>query len=505
MISIFNFKEFNILYKPCQRNNQMKIITFLCILSGSILLSSCNKDLNVVQKSQITSNSMWTSESDANAAMYGMYNKFRSAFSTGYIYWGEYRDGLWGEGLASQSDRDNAYLNRLSSSHAYSNWADLYTTINDCNLILKYTPGIAFSNEANKNKVLANAYFVRSFCYFWIARIWGDAPLLLNGFESDKQDDLYPTRQPSSEIFAQVAKDFNEALAKMPMSVTDRNLASKASINMLKADYYLWMSKVRNGGPAALQNAKDALAEVKSSSNYLLLSDYSNVFKNKLNQEIIFAWSYVKDEFTGGYPADYLVPSQYTSVATIENPVKVGSHQQWCFYTQAYKDFLLSETIDTRTIVSFDTFYDAPKKQTFQWINKFAGTWESGTRIFNSDIVVYRYADVVLFNAEIENALGNTGIAITELNKIAKRAYGVDNYYPSTLSANEVNNKILDERMKEFTAEGKIWWDFVRFGVAFIKVPSLVGRETEQNILLWPVNAASINGNPNIIQTPGYL
>jgi len=480
----------------------MKTFIFILIL---VSLFSCQDDLDVVQKSQITANSMWSSESDATAAMYGMYTQFRSAFSSGYIYWGEYRDGLWGEGLTSQSERDNTYLNRLSSSHTYSNWADIYTTINNCNLILKYTPGIEFNSEENKNKVLANAYFVRAFCYYWIGRIWGDAPLLLSGFESDNQEDLYPSRQPASDIFAQVASDIDEALKKMPANVTDRNMASKASINLLKADYCLWMAKVRDGGTPSLQNAKSALDEVLSDANYQLLSDYETVFRDELNQEIIFAWSYVKDEYTGGYPADYLVPSQYTSVETIENPVKVGSHQQWCFYTQAYKDFLSSDDRDSRTIVSFETFYDAPKKQTFQWINKYSGTWESGTRIFDSDIVVYRYADVILFYAELENALGNKDNAITQLNKIAKRAYGVENYYASSLSASEVNDKILNERMKEFAAEGKIWWDFVRFGVAFTRVPSLVGRENEENILLWPVNSSSINGNPNITQTPGFI
>jgi hypothetical protein len=448
---------------------------------------------------------MWTSESDATAAMYGMYNKFRSAFSTGYIYWGEYRDGLWGPGIATQSDRDNTYLNRLSSSHQYSNWENLYTTINDCNLILKYTPEIAFPSQTNKNKVLANAHFARAFCYYWIGRIWGDAPLLLSGFESDNQEDLYPVRKPASDIFAQVGKDIDEALAKMPVGISDRNLASKASINLLKIDYQLWMYKVRNGGAASLQSAKTAVAEVSSNSAYLLLTDFSNVFRSELNQEIIFAWSYVKDEFTGGYPADFLVPSQYTSVATIENPVKVGSHQQWCFFTKSYKDFLSSELSDKRTIVSYQTFYDAPKKSIVQWINKYSGAWESGTRIFSSDIIVYRYADLILFNAEIELELGNKNVAITELNKIAKRAYGLDNYYPTTLSTAEVKDKIVDERMKEFAAEGKIWWDFVRFGVAFKKVPSLVGRESEQNVLLWPVNAESINGNPNIKQTPGFF
>lgn len=476
-----------------------------CFLVGGLLFSSCHDDLLVTQKSEITANSMWTSENDVTAAMYGMYNQFRLAFNQGYMYWGEYRTGLWGDGLASQSDRDNTYLNRISSSHAYSNWKELYTTINDCNLILKYTPGIEFQNEDTRNQVLANALFVRAFCYYWIARIWGDAPLLLNGFESGNQEDLYPGRQPVADILGQVASDLDEGLAKMPESVNDRNLASKGAIQMLMTDYYLWMAKVMNGGAAALQKAKTALAGVRADADYQLQNDYASVFQNELNSEIIFAWSYVKDEYTGGYPADYLVPSQYTSAATIENPVKVGSHQQWCFYTEDYKAFLSSDLRDSRTAVSFEAFYDAPKAQTFQWINKFDGTWENGTRIFDADVIVYRYADVLLFNAEIENALGAKGTAIAELNKLAKRAYGVDNYYPETLSAAEVDSKILDERMKEFAAEGKTWWDFIRFGVVFTKVPGLTGREDEQNVLLWSVNSASINGNPNIKQTPGLL
>jgi len=483
----------------------MKRRVFIYLFLVSALFSACHDDLDVAQKSEITSISMWTSESDATASVYGMYNKFRSTFSVGYVYWGEYRTGLWGEGLASQAERDATYLNRLNSSHTYSNWASLYTTINNCNLILKYTPGIKFVSESNKNKVLANAYFVRAFCYYWIARIWGDAPILLNGFESDKQDDLYPVRDPADKVYAQVAADIDAALNSMPSSTTDRNLASMASINMLKADYYLWMAKTRNGGATALQTAKTAVTEVLSSPSYGLLEDYASVFSSELNHEIIFAWSYVKDEYTGGYPLDYLVPAQYTSKETIENPVKVGSHQQWCFYSPAYKNFLSSDPLDTRTIVSFQTFFDEPKNETFQWINKFAGTWENSTRIFDSDIIVYRYADAILFNAEIENALGNTSTAIAELNKIAERAYGVKEYYPLTLTAGEVNSKILDERMKEFAAEGKLWWDFIRLGEVFTRVPSLVGRENETNILLWPVNEASINSNPNILQTPGYI
>src|SRR5690606_5995459 len=114
-------------------------------------------------------------------------------------------------------------------------------TINDCNLILKYVPDISFVNEADKNQVLANALFVRAFCYYWIGRVWGDAPVLLNGFESGQQDDLYPSRDPADKVFAQVRIDLEAANSLMPEGVTDRDMASKAAINLLQADYYLWM------------------------------------------------------------------------------------------------------------------------------------------------------------------------------------------------------------------------------------------------------------------------
>ena len=481
-----------------------KINFLICLMLASCAFQGCHKKLDVNLESAITANSMWQSESDAVAAMYGTFNKFRSSFSTSYIFWGEYRSGLWGSGLATNATYSDAFSNELTRSHTHANWANLYTTINDCNLILKYTPNISFASETEKNRVLANALFIRAFCYYWIGRVWGDAPVLLNGFESGKQDDLYPSRDPASHVFEQVGIDLEQASLLMPNTPPVRNLASKAAINMLRADYYLWMAKVRNGGNTALDAAKLAVDAVLLDARYGLMDNFGDVFKSELNKEIIFAWSYIRDEYTDGYPVDFLVPSQYISTQYIENPIKVGSHQQWIFLTNDYKNFLSTDNRDTRTTVSFETFYDQPKNSTFQWINKFAGHWENQTRIFDSDIIVYRYADALLLSAEIENALGNHPVAVDKLNEVAKRAYGVDDFYSDSLLPNEIDQEILNERMKEFVAEGKIWWDLIRFGVVFDKVPSLAGKESKINILLWPVHNNSINTNPNITPTEGY-
>ena len=64
----------------------------------------------------------------------------------------------------------------------------------------------------------------------------------------------------------------------MPASVSDRNLASSGAINMLKADYYLWMDKVRNAGEVALDNANTAVQAVLNNSNYSLEENFNNIF-----------------------------------------------------------------------------------------------------------------------------------------------------------------------------------------------------------------------------------
>lgn len=468
-----------------------------------MLLSACNGDLDIINNSAVSSNSMWQEEGDATAAMYGLYNKFRSSFSEGYMYWGEYRTGLWGDGLTGQTSRDQVYQNQIPTNHTFADWTNLYTTINNANLILKHAQNIHFKTEESKNEVLANAYFVRAFCYYWIGRIWGDAPLLLDGFESDNQEGLFPTRNSADDIFKQVGEDINKALTLIPQNI-NKNIASKASISILKADYDLWMYKVRKGGDSYLRDAADKINYVLSNSSYALESNYADVFNDNSGKEIIFEWSYIQDEFTSGYTNDYLVPSQYVSSEYINSPVQTGSHQQWCFYTQEYKTFLTSIPTDQRIKESFETFYDSSKNQTFQWINKFKGHWVNNTRVFDSDVIVYRYADAILMDAEIKLAENNITGAIEALNKIAKRAYGQDNYYATTISAAEVKDAIITERKKEFCAEGKLWWDFIRLDVAFSENSYLRGRENEKNVLLWPISQNSINKNPTLKQTIGY-
>ena len=109
----------------------------------------------------------------------------------------------------------------------------------------------------------------------------------------------------------------------------------------------------------------------------------------------------------------------------------------------------------------------------------------------------------IFLKAEVENALGNTDAALQNLNVVAKRAYGVDNYYTAR-TQDAIDNAIISEILKEFVAESKAWWAYLRFNKEFELIETLKGREGEKNVTLWPIAPACLNTNPNITQTEGY-
>ena len=495
-----------------------KTILYILLIGALISQTSCFDKLDISQESQVSSIDMWVSQEDAQAAVYGMFYQFRTAFSTNIAYWGDYRTGVYSTSQALAGDILDANDNVIDANNSAAKWDGLYKLINISNLILRHTPDIAFSKQTEKDKVMANAYFVRAFAYYWVARIWGDAPLLLDGFESDEGNKLFPEKSSADLIFAQIAKDIDLAVQLIPASAIDKTIATPAAVNMLKADFYMWMAKVRTTDSTLkttyFAKVQDALNQVLSNSNYSLAPTYSQLFdasnKNATN-EIIFPIRLVKDEFEGGFAKNYLLSvnavaakdKQYVGDGSNKTIVvgTEGSLAQRVLLTTAHSAFLFKVTTDQRAQATYPT---VTYSKTYKWINKYIGSWVSSTRIFDSDIIVYRLADAILFQAELYNATGQKDKAISSLNQIAKRAYGVDGYYKATLTASEVDNYIMDERMKEFTAECKLWWDLIRMNMVFTRVSSLKGRENVKNILLWPISYTALNSNPNLKQTEGY-
>ena len=120
----------------------------------------------------------------------------------------------------------------------------------------------------------------------------------------------------------------------------------------------------------------------------------------------------------------------------------------------------------------------------------------SDGRMPDNDIVLYRYADVMLMKAEAKVRNGESGY--DELNAVRNRV-GMPSL-PATL------DNILNERLLELVWEGWRRQDMIRFGIYNkqydIHIPSEADKKGYTTVFPIPGKARELN--PNLEQNPGY-
>jgi hypothetical protein len=117
-----------------------------------------------------------------------------------------------------------------------------------------------------------------------------------------------------------------------------------------------------------------------------------------------------------------------------------------------------------------------------------------GTLVDN-DIVLFRYADVLLMQAEAKVRLGQSGQA--EMDCIRERAKMPSR--PATL------DNIYDERLIELAWEGWRRNDMIRFGrYQSEALPNARVDESDGHTCLFPIPQYALDTNPNLKQNPGY-
>ena len=480
------------------------------------ILTSCSKTLETSPVSTVSSASFFKTENDVKAANYGLYILLRNETNFDSFALGELRGETVTSGLAGTGGYDRYYNNTLSAdiTTPQITWLNYYKIINEANLIIKYAPSASFVSNASRNDYLAQAYTMRAYVYFIMTRTWGDLPIRTDGLESYDYTAVQIAKSSQADVFALIKADINTAISLYSTNTiqTGRNLWSKPSANALKADIYLWTAKMMNGGTTDLNAALDACNAVQT-ADVSLLAAFSSIFDyaNKGNKEVLMAVNYIYTESIDNYFFNGYLPVT-TAYATTADPVakaavgQLGGNNIWSPSALVRNQFT---TDDQRRNATFIEIYNinavtGAKTLYGSVINKGAGTVVSGTRYFASDVVLYRYADVLLLKAEVKNALGQD--PSTEINLVRQRAYGTAYSSHIFVNGTKDNNDaaILQERLFELAYEGKRWFDLVRFGQAFNIVPSLQSKKGQTYLLLSPINNLTLSLEPKVIQNPGY-
>jgi hypothetical protein len=475
------------------------------VLACMLVSSGCDGILDVEPVSDITNANYWKTEGDVSGYLTGVYTAFRDAINT--TLYTEDRADVFVAGL--EGGTSNAWAQNLNEATA-PNWLDFYNLIHHCNLLLKYGKDIPFSNQKDKDRTMAETYFLRAYTYFILLRAWGKVPVVLEPMESSSS--LLPARAPEAEVMQQILADVNMAISLFPEAgFVNKSRASKPTALMLKADVLLWQVKVlKQGGNEALQDALSGLQELETLAGLSMITatSFSTIFatNNRNNSEVIFSLHLDKDEYTDGQYARQLKPRDiFVQSATNAGSIAAARNGARSQYAPGPKLQAMYSPADKRAQYSYIVAVGAGGNVIGVFDNKYRGTRESGEWYYDSDIIVYRLAELYLFEAEILAALGRTGEAIATMNKTRNRA-GIGDY-TGAVDQPSLEKEILDERCREFWLELKRWPDLVRFHSAgtiniYEEVPNLQGKSGFS--LYFPILSTQIALNPNLQQTDGY-
>lgn len=491
------------------------------ILLIALFVSTVSCDmLDIMQDNKLSVSNMWKTSVQVEGSTYGIYAALRSNFVQSQInvfYWGELRVGeyMWGpSSIFNVWVGREVIQNTMTANISSCGWSSLYSAIDQANAVLKYAPNQEIPmTDAKRSWAMGQAYFARAYAYFWAARLWGDVPLNLRPIESVDQPETYPVRAPKADVYAQIGSDIESALALAANLGSDKYLATKTAVLMLKAEYNLWMYTAQKGGDTYLDGAEDALEAIGISAS-LLCDDYGQIFDrmadnakpSKNSKEVVFAlFNDQTESKTGGYSWYFAFPEAYVAKGYQGNPVPIDE-TQWL----AYGDEFLEKLRDSRdnkgdTRVKYnlgDGDYGTDGGR-LTFCNKFIGDMSSGKMVLDADLIYYRAALAVMMDAELKYYRKDYAGALKSLNLIAKRAYGKADYYTDA-SQGAVLQALVDEYFLEFPAEGVIWWALIRLDKIWDYNSYLMEHKDNTNILLWPISKSARDKNSALTQTEGW-
>jgi len=467
------------------------LFSLVLILS---LFSGCKKLLDKRPDSSLTRNDFFRTESDANAALIGVYDALQACVSQFWL-WGESRGDL-----VASTDLTNGYpYFQLfdNTTLPMMKWDLPYQLITRANVVITDVPRIValdnnFSQEES-NAVVGQARYLRALAFFYLVRTFNEVPLVLEAPNSDDVN-YRPAKTSADNVLKQIEEDLAFAETSVPVSFGAnkeiRGRVTKGGVHALQADVYLWQAKYAEAAAAAKKVIDNtALYTLVESDNWF------NIFSVKNSTESIFEvqFDYTLNEVNG---------LLNTSGGYAVNRTLIG-------YFDGEQDLVRG---NNGTYSSNGQFW------------KYAGLNRELLRRPTQDpnFIVYRLPDVMLMRAEAlaHGSFEDKTEAIRLINVIRTRALLGLVDFDGNIGTAPIVDIILKERAMELGMEGKRWFDLLRIArnderpellVDLILSSRTVGerstirpRIVDSRAWFLPIHLDELNANPNLVQNPYY-
>lgn len=496
----------------------MKKINISILLVSIFVFFSCSDFLDTEDLTQKNSSNFPKTPEDVYSSLLSAYAAIGEIkdpyWQTFFLLAETMSDDRFGGG--STVDRMILAVNeyKKSQDNMYSGiWSKYYRGIYRTHFVLESIDKVVWENETQKNKILGQAHFLRAYMYFDLCRLFGTVPLVLS-----TQVESIPKASPE-ELYGCIFSDLKKAIELLPpisfasISDTEKSLATKWAAQALLARAYLFYSgyykteSIRLSDQTVLdkeyviKNVDDCIAN----SGHRLIPDFRNLWpyslsnkeygyakENQLewvgdnNEETVFAWKYSTLLWKG-------FSNKINLYFGIKGQDQIPFGKGWGFGTVNPQLYAQWPDDDIRKKASIYNVEDPEEGTTgFIWNGENnqqeTGYWQKKYMPVNvrnaagnvvnyscelygattnfqenntQDLVVIRFADVLLMGAELGSAH-----AQSYLDQVRKRV-GLPSV-PVTLE------NIKKERRYELAFEGIRYYDLLRWGDAEKEINKIV-------------------------------
>jgi len=479
---------------------------FLAIAVISIILCSCEGDLEQEVFDRLAASTFFKTKDDALSAVTASYRGMMP---------------IW-----NISNYETTAQSSMSTDELICSWGwDGWKRLNDINLTedfsgdvlsypyLRLMPAISQvtiyidkispieMDETLKKRLTAELIGLRAIYGHQLYNLYGPLNIVTDPVAATDPNTPFLPRPTAAEMVAVIENDYKTAAAGLPVKFTGDDYGRISKAACWTGLMQLYMHDKR------WQDAITAGREIQG-MGYSLVANYDDNFTLKSkggNSEIILSICTRPDANSNAWLA--------MSLTSAYKDPSGQSLMAWGGYKMPWKTYDKFDQKDKRLFRLLAVFPSQPNGAMFDarangYIGalpmKYGPDPAAVGASHGVDIPVYRYADVLLMLAEAINEVdGPTAEAYNLVNTVRTRA-GLENL-PTGLSKDEFRNKLMDERLFELWCEGTRRNDMIRWGTYIQRAKDEGSIYAKPEYVLYPIPRTAVTESGGIVkQNPGY-
>lgn len=477
--------------------NIYNIILVALIITAT---TSCSDDEFLEQTSadQLTSTSFWRNAEDAQSGLVAAYSELESRSN----FWDGWQEGrpvveyfrsdyaLPGPDASNYAHWMSIFNFNYTNGHTFIDvlWTTNYKGLNFSNQVITKVGEMTSDkiSDVEKKQIIGEATFLRGYYHFKLLTLYEQIIVRTELISNETLDKPLSSRPEAWEV---IINDFKQAAEMLQtLDNTEPGRATKGAALAYLGKSYLYKAGDATSSVASdFENAALAFKPIVDGTvgSYALESDFSSLFngENENNKESIFELQFKTADATsdnstrlhafvgdwsiggwGGIAATMDIVNQMKSEGMIASN---GLYDNRLYGSLYFKDPYYN---DPNTNQMQGSTWDALMTETYgdtndgaAYFRKWLPNYVWNNSYVGVNVILMRYADVLLMYAEALNETGATPQAIEIINRVRAEHGQMPSITVS--SQTDVKKQIMHERTMELTLESVRFFDLRRWNM----------------------------------------